>query len=81
MASAGANREASAQPLLPSNSNSFTTAHYLMKILGEIQDSVNDVNAMEISAEAGSGLKSLIESTRWKFTDILTSAWLRGICF
>ncbi|KAI0371254.1 hypothetical protein BV20DRAFT_1120669 [Pilatotrama ljubarskyi] len=64
-------------PLFPKSSNSLTTAHHLMKILGEIQDSVNDVTGMEISGEATSSLKSLLESARWKFSDILVNAWLR----
>jgi exocyst complex component 2 len=63
---------------IPSHSNSFVTAHFLMKILGEVQDSVNEVNGMEISGEAASGLRSLLESTRWRFEDILNHAWLRG---
>lgn len=77
MASQGPNNNVS-PPLLPINSNSFTTAHFLMKILGEVQDSVNEVNGMDISGEAASGLRSLLESTRWRFADILTQAWLRG---
>ena len=65
-------------PLFPKSSNSLTTAHHLMKILGEIQDSVNDVAGMEISSEASSILKNLLESARWKFADLLVNAWLRG---
>lgn len=72
------NRDNSTPALLPAHSNSFTTAHFLMKILGEVQDSVNEVNGMEISGEAASGLKSLLESTRWRFEDVLTHAWNRG---
>ncbi|KAI0711370.1 exocyst complex component Sec5-domain-containing protein [Earliella scabrosa] len=64
-------------PLFPKSSNSLTTAHHLMKVLGEIQDSVNDVSGMEISSEATSSLKALLESARWKFEDLLISAWLR----
>ncbi|KAI0360481.1 hypothetical protein OH77DRAFT_1445304 [Trametes cingulata] len=64
-------------PLFPKSSNSLTTAHHLMKILGEIQDSVNDVTGMEISSEATSSLKSLLESARWKFSDLLVNTWLR----
>ncbi|KZT10260.1 uncharacterized protein LAESUDRAFT_721596 [Laetiporus sulphureus 93-53] len=64
-------------PLLPRNSNALTTGHQLMKIIGEIQDSVNDINGMEISSEASSSLKGLLESARWKFEDILTHAWIR----
>ena len=67
-----------APPMFPKASNSLTTAHHFMKILGEIQDSVNDVTGMEISGEATSSLKSLLESARWKFEDLLVNAWLRG---
>ncbi|EGO29432.1 hypothetical protein SERLADRAFT_445247 [Serpula lacrymans var. lacrymans S7.9] len=64
-------------PLLPTHSNSITTAHFLTKILGEIQDGVNEVNAMEIPGEASSSLKNLMESVRWRFEDTLIQAWLR----
>ncbi|KAF7350428.1 Exocyst complex component SEC5 [Mycena venus] len=67
----------STSPELPTNSNSLCTAHYLMKILGEVQETVNDLNAMEISNEAASGLKSLLESAKWRFEDLLITAWLR----
>lgn len=77
MASPGGSNNTS-PPLLPINSNSLETAHYLMKILGEVQDSVNELNGMEISNEVSSGLKSLLESTKWRFEDILINAWLRG---
>ena len=70
-----------APPLFPESSNSLTTAHHLMKILGEIQDSVNDVTGIEISGEATSSLKALLESARWKFADLLVNAWLRGAIF
>lgn len=66
-------------PLSPKDSNSITTAHHLMKILGEVQDSVNDINSMDISNEATSSLRGLLESARWKFEDILIHAWLRGM--
>jgi len=65
-------------PHMPSHSNSFTTAYFLTKMLGEVQDSVNEVNGMEISGEAALGLKSLLESVRWRFEDILNHAWIRG---
>lgn len=65
-------------PMFPRDSNSLTTLHHLTKILGEIQDSVNEVNGMEISSEAGSSLKGVLESARWKFDDVLVHDWLRG---
>jgi hypothetical protein len=50
-----------------------------MKILGEIQDAVNEINSTDIaSPEVGEVLKNLLESTRWRFVDIASRAWLRG---
>ncbi|KAJ3551008.1 hypothetical protein NM688_g4954 [Phlebia brevispora] len=63
--------------LLPRDSNSLTTLHHLTKVLGEIQESVNEINGMEISSEATSSLKSLLESARWKFEEILIQSWIR----
>lgn len=65
-------------PLLPKDSNALTTMQHLMTILGEIQETVNEVNGMEISSEATSSLKGLLDSARWKFADILVHAWIRG---
>ncbi|KAK7046645.1 exocyst complex component SEC5 [Favolaschia claudopus] len=67
----------SSPPELPANSNSLCTAHYLLKILGEIQETVNELTGMDISNEAASGMKSLLESAKWRFEDLLVTAWLR----
>ncbi|KAH7882412.1 exocyst complex component Sec5-domain-containing protein [Phlebopus sp. FC_14] len=64
-------------PSLPNHSNSLTTAHFLIKVLVEIQDCVNEVTSMEIIAEANVILRNLVESARWRFEDVLIHAWLR----
>ena len=69
-----------ANSMLPMNTHSLSTAHYLTKISGEIQDATNDLKAMEISAEVSQSLRSLLESTRWRFVDVLIQAWQRGLC-
>jgi exocyst complex component 2 len=71
--------EGSSAQLLPDDSNSLTTAHYLMKVLTEIQDNVNEINSMEISGDMSSSLKGLLESAKWGFEDVLTRAWIRGM--
>ena len=65
-------------PYLPKNSHSISTAHYLVKILAEVHETVNELNAMEISNEVASGLRNLLESAKWRFEDILIGSWLRG---
>lgn len=71
--------EGSSTPFLPDDSNSLTTAHYLMRVMTEIQDNVNEISSMEISGEMSSSLKGLLESAKWCFEDVLTHAWVRGM--
>lgn len=65
-------------PLLPGDSNALTTAYYLMKLLGEIVDTTGEITNVDIGNEVSTGLKNLLESTRWKFEDVLIHAWTRG---
>lgn len=65
-------------PLLPRDSNVLTTGHYLMRLLGEIVDTTGELTNMDIGSEVSLSLKSLLESTRWKFEDVLIHAWTRG---
>ncbi|KAG6888464.1 hypothetical protein C0992_008432 [Termitomyces sp. T32_za158] len=64
---------------LPQDSHSLSTAHYLMKVLGELQETVNDLDGLEISSEVPSLLKNFLDSAKWRFLDVLVGAWLRGI--
>ena len=63
---------------IPTNSTSFSAAHYLQKISGELQDGVNDVCALDVSSEIVSSLRNLMESVKWRFNDILINSWLQG---
>lgn len=60
---------------LPSHSNSLTTAHWLTKILSEVQDCVAEIGALELGE--GGLVKGLVESMRWRFEDVLVRSWLR----
>ncbi|KAF5318441.1 hypothetical protein D9619_010689 [Psilocybe cf. subviscida] len=64
-------------PLLPGDSHSMCTAYYLKKIMNEVLDCVSDINALDISADMKNGLKSLMESMKWRFEDVLTHEWVR----
>ncbi|KAF8970220.1 exocyst complex component Sec5-domain-containing protein [Flammula alnicola] len=66
-------------PLLPENAHSLCTAYYLLKILTDVQETIAELNGMEVSQDTG--LKSLLESVRWRFEDILINTWLRDAGF
>ncbi|KAF8329383.1 exocyst complex component sec5 [Cantharellus anzutake] len=64
-------------PFVPTASSSITTSWFVSKILSEMEECVNDVTTAELSGEASSGLKSLLESARWRFVDAVCDNWLR----
>ncbi|KAF4616664.1 hypothetical protein D9613_008483 [Agrocybe pediades] len=63
--------------VFPPDSNSLFTAQRLHKVLIEVQECAGDLGALEISTEVSSGLKSLVESLRWRFVDVLVHDWVR----
>jgi exocyst complex component 2 len=63
---------------LPHTSNSITMAHFLIKMLGEVQESISEISALEISSEVNTNIKSFLESARRGFQKALIHAWKRG---
>lgn len=63
---------------LPKVSNSITTAHFLTKVLGEVQETMNEVSGLEISSEVNTNTKRFLESARRGFQETLIQAWRRG---
>jgi exocyst complex component 2 len=63
---------------LPKTSNSITMAHFLTKALGEVQETINEISALEISSEVSTNVKSFLESARRGFQETLIQAWKRG---
>jgi exocyst complex component 2 len=76
-----AKTEASEPKFLPLGTSSLITSYYLLKILQEINECINDLGATEISSEASAGLKELMDSVRWKFEDVLAFTWVQGNFF
>jgi len=66
------------ESFLPKASNSITMAHFLTKVLGEVQETISEVSALEISSEVSANIKSFLESARRGFQESLIQAWKRG---
>jgi len=63
---------------LPTNAHSLSTAHYLLKIVMDIQETIVEVQSLDISPEVGKGAKDFMESVRWRFVDVAVGSWVRG---
>jgi exocyst complex component 2 len=78
VASASGPGSSTTPPMFPADSNAITTAHYLAKVLAEINETIGEINNVGLATDAGSLTQDLIASARWKFTDVLIHAWQRG---
>ncbi|KAH9477696.1 Exocyst complex component SEC5A [Psilocybe cubensis] len=67
--------------IFPHESASLSTAFYLQNILGEVVECAGDLIGLDLdapgSAEVKNGLKSLIESLKWRSIDFLGNEWIR----
>ncbi|PVG00796.1 hypothetical protein CPB86DRAFT_782356 [Serendipita vermifera] len=78
MAAASAAGNKGALPkFLPIGSDSLTTSHHLIRILGELTECINEILAMDVSSDTNSGLRALLETATWKFEETLCATWLR----
>jgi exocyst complex component 2 len=79
MAAASAASKSGVLPaFLPIGSDTLTTSHYLIRILGEITECVNELQGMDVSADTNSSFRELLETATWKFEETLCATWLRG---
>lgn len=53
-------------------------AHFLIKALGEVQETISEISVLEISSEVSTNIKSFLESARRGFQETLIHAWKRG---
>lgn len=65
-------------PFLPQGGCTLTVSYYLLRILNELNECVNDVAGVELGVDANTTMKSLLESARWRFEDALAAAWCKG---
>jgi exocyst complex component 2 len=63
---------------VPPIANSTTNCHYVLKILNELQDCANELGALELTGEAMTSLKELIQMTKSRFEQVICSGWVRG---
>jgi len=64
---------------VPPHSDSVAACFFLTKIVMEMCECVNDINAINVAAEASVALSTLMEQTRWRFVEVLCDTWITGI--
>ncbi|CAG8638455.1 4762_t:CDS:10, partial [Paraglomus occultum] len=61
---------------VPPQTDSVVACYFLTKIVMEMCECVNDINAINVAAEATVALSTLMEQTRWRFVGVLCDTWI-----
>lgn len=63
---------------VPETSTTLTSAHYLIKLLNDLSETVNELGSLNLPKQANEDLQDLLSSARWRFIDVLCLLWVRG---
>jgi len=65
-------------PFVPTGTSVLSACYFSEKLADEIAECVSELNGVDVGPEAVHNLKSLLESVRWRFEEVIASTWSRG---
>jgi len=65
-------------PFVPAGTTVVAASHWASKIVEEVGDFTADLGMVDVSNEAGTLLKGMMDSLRWRFGEVLAATWTRG---
>lgn len=63
---------------VPAGTTVLTACHFGEKLVDEVNEGIADLAGVDIGAEAGSSLKGMMQSVRYKMLALISAAWARG---
>lgn len=65
-------------PFVPIGTTVIASCYYGEKVVEEVNECAGDLMAVDVSSEAASSLKGLLDSLRWRFEEVIAATWARG---
>lgn len=63
---------------VPEGTVALTAAHYLIKLLTDLGESVTELVSLNLPKQSSEDLNELMINVRWRFADTLCLLWVRG---
>ncbi|WVR08462.1 hypothetical protein IAU60_005517 [Kwoniella sp. DSM 27419] len=64
-------------PFVPAGTSSITASYFVERILEDVLDCVGELMSVDVGNDAGSGLRAMLDSLRWRFEEVIASTWAR----
>ncbi|KAK8850389.1 hypothetical protein IAR55_004307 [Kwoniella newhampshirensis] len=64
-------------PFVPAGTSVITASYFGEKLVDEVAECAGELLGMDVGGDAGNGLKSLLDSLRWRFEEVISVTWAR----
>lgn len=63
---------------VPPGTTVITACYFAEKIVEDVTDCAGELMAVDVGSEAVTGLRSMLDSLRWRFEEVIAATWARG---
>ncbi|WVQ85992.1 hypothetical protein IAT38_008160 [Cryptococcus sp. DSM 104549] len=64
-------------PFVPAGTSVVTACYFAERLVEDVADCAGELAGYEVGGEAGSGMKGLVESLRWRMEEVIGATWAR----
>ena len=65
-------------PFVPAGTTVMTACFFSEKLVEEVAECAGELMTVDVGGEAGQGLRSMLDSLRWRFEEVIAATWARG---
>ncbi|OCF43322.1 exocyst protein [Kwoniella heveanensis CBS 569] len=64
-------------PFVPHGTSTITACYFAERLMEDVSDCAAELSSVDVGSEAGSGLKSMLDSLRWRLIEVIAATWSR----
>lgn len=65
-------------PFVPAGTTVIAACFFSERLVDEVAECAGELSAVDVGNEAGQVLRSMLESLRWRFEEVIAATWVRG---
>lgn len=65
-------------PFVPAGTTVIAACYFSERLLEDLAECAGELMVVDVGSEAGQGLRSTLDSLRWRFEEVIAATWARG---
>ncbi|WVF68144.1 hypothetical protein IAT40_002907 [Kwoniella sp. CBS 6097] len=62
---------------VPVGTSTITACFFAERLIDDVSDCAGELSSVDVGSEAGSGLKTMLDSLRWRLIEVIAATWSR----